>query len=282
MDLEGETDVRILAGGREFINNIISDNLLRQSREGTLALLVPAGKENTFGDLRIDSLMRTREETESSSIRRDNRRRTASITITTKVIDAHRARKQISPLFEKLDLPPGYSIEFDPEAIRESEALSRTIISFIMAVIFCYMIIASINESFSFPLLILAAIPVSLAIPALFLIILGSAFNSAVACAFIAASGMTVNAAILCAHGLKTQEKYGITSLNLFFTLRRKMPALLATTGTTAAGSIPFLFLTEGANTLIRTLSLVSTIGVICSFICSITLIPSLFIVFKN
>jgi multidrug efflux pump subunit AcrB len=281
MGLEGETDVRIFSGGRDFINNIFSDIVLRQSRKGTFDTLVPGGKENAFGRLHIHSLMRTREETEPASIRRDNRRRTASITITTKAMDARRVKKRISPLFEKLELPQGYSIEFDPDAIRESEALSGTIISFIMAVIFCYMIIASINESFSFPLLILAAVPASLSIPALFLVISGSAFNSAVACAFIAASGMTVNAAILCADGLKTQANHGITVLNLFLALRRKMPALLATTGTTAAGSIPFLFLTEGANTLIRTLSLVCAIGVICSFICSITLIPSLFIVLK-
>ena len=284
MDLEGETDVRILSGGRDLINNVFSDNAIRQSKEGTLGIHVSSGKENAYGNLRIDSLVQTKEETEPASIRRDNRRRTASITITTKSMDARRVKKEISPLFNKLDLPPGYSVEFDPEAIKESEALSATVLSFIMAVIFCYMIIASINESFSFPLIVLASIPVSLSIPALCLVVSGSAYNSAVACSFIAVSGITVNASILCADGIraKIQSCGKITMLDLFLALRRKMPALLATSGTTAAGAVPFLFLTEGVNTLIRTLSLVSAIGVLCSLICSITLIPSLFIISKK
>jgi multidrug efflux pump subunit AcrB len=185
-------------------------------------------------------------------------------------------------LIEKLDLPPGYSVEFDPEAIRQAQALSSTIFSLVLAVIFCYMIIASINESFTIPLIVLSAIPPSLAIPALCLVLSGSAYNSAVACAFIAVSGMTVNAAVLCTDGLQKKLQGEMTALGVYMALRRKMPALLATTGTTVAGAFPFLFLREGANILIRTLSLTGALGVACSCFCSITVIPSIFIISKK
>jgi len=246
-----------------------NENITRQTREGVMNLLVSGGSENSFSSLKIDSLMLIKEETEPSSIRRDNRRRSASITISTKPADPRHVKKELMETFKKLELPPGYSIEFDPEAIRESENLSATVLSLIMAVIFCYMIIASINESFAVPLLVLCAVPPSLAIPALCLALSGSAYNSAIACSFIAVSGMTINAAILCVDGIKTRE-------NVYSALRNKMPALLSTTGTTVAGALPFLFLTEGANTLIRTLSLVGALGVACSCLCSITVIPSL------
>jgi multidrug efflux pump subunit AcrB len=85
---------------------------------------------------------------------------------------------------------------------------------------------------------------------------------------------MTVNAAVLCVDGLRKK--------NIYPALRRKMPALLSTTCTTVAGALPFLFLTEEANTLIRTLSLVGALGVACSCICSITVIPALFTLLKN
>jgi len=268
IDSNGETDVRIKTSGSP----------LRQSKEEILGLLVSAGNEKTVGYLPIESLMKIKEETEPSSIKRDNRRRTASITISTKLMDPRRVKKELSVLFKKLDLPPGYSIEFDLEAIKQSEKLSSSVYSLFLAVIFCYMIIASINESFSIPLLILSAIPSSLAIPAIILILSGSAYNSAIACAFIVVSGMTVNAAILCVDSIKSRMKTEniITSLNIYLALRQKLPALLATSGTTVAGAVPFLFLTEGANVLVRTLSLVSAIGVACSCICSITIIPSL------
>lgn len=267
-DENGETDVRITAG---------SADVMRQSREGTLGILISGGSgERADGVLQIRSLMHQREETEPSSIRRDDRRTTASITITTKPMDPRRVKRTLLPLFEKIDLPPGYSIEFDPQAIRESQALTETILSFVMAILFCYMIIASINESFIIPLIVLAAIPVSLSVPALCLVLSGSAYNMATACAFIAASGMTVNAAVFCIDGLCSSPR------NVYSALREKMPVLLATTGTTAAGVVPFLFLREGANLLIRTISLVSALGVTCSCLCSITVIPSLFIILKK
>jgi multidrug efflux pump subunit AcrB len=265
MDAKGETDVRIRTGG----------NVTRQSREGVLGLLVSG--------IRIDSLMQTGEETDSASIRRNNRRRTASITVVTGPIDPRRVKRQLEETFKKIELPAGYSIEFDPDAIDQAEALSATVLSLVMAVIFCYMIIASINESFTVPLLVLSAIPASLAVPALCLALSGSAYNSAAACAFIAVSGMTVNAAVLCVDGLyaNKKKKKEVSALGIYNALRRKMPALLSTTGTTVAGALPFLFLSEGANSLVRTLSLTGALGVACSCIGSITLIPSLFII-KN
>ena len=275
----GEIDVRIRTGTADNIfDYAIPDSVMRQSKEGTLGIL--AGN----AALRIDSLVNIREETEPASIRRTDRRRTASITIATGPMDPRRVKKEMSGLFKKLNLPPGYSVEFDPDAIRQAEALSATVLSLVMAVIFCYMIIASINESFTVPLLVLSAIPPSLAIPALCLVLSGSAYNSAVACAFIAVSGMTVNAAVLCVDGLrsKTQAADEKTKLGIYLSLRRKMPALLSTTGTTVAGAIPFLFLKEGANTLIRTLSLTGALGVACSCLCSITVIPTLFIIFRK
>jgi multidrug efflux pump subunit AcrB len=262
MDAKGETDVRIRTGG----------NVTRQSREGALGLLVSG--------VRVESLVQTSEEIESASVRRNDRRRTASITVVTGPMDARRVKRQLEGIFKKIELPAGYSIEFDPDAISQAEALSATVLSLVMAVIFCYMIIACINESFTIPLLVLSAIPASLAVPALCLALSGSAYNSAAACAFIAVSGMTVNAAVLCVDGI-IKKKNKISTLGIYNALRRKMPALLSTTGTTVAGALPFLFLSEGANLLIRTLSLTGALGVACSCIASITLIPSLFVI-KN
>jgi multidrug efflux pump subunit AcrB len=285
IDSRGETDVRIRIGGWDYFEKYAMQNsVMRQSKEGTLGILVSTGEEDTSTALHINSLMYSREETEPSSIRRTDRRRTASITIATWPMDPRRVKQELAGLFGKLDLPPGYSIEFDPDAIQQAEALSATVLSLIMAVIFCYMIIASINESFTVPLFVLSAIPPSLAIPALCLTLSGSAYNSSIACAFIAVSGMTVNAAVLCVDGLRsvTPDKNGKKSIGVYLALRRKMPALLSTTCTTVAGAVPFLFLTEGANILIRTLSLVGALGVASSCICSITLIPSVFTFFTK
>jgi multidrug efflux pump subunit AcrB len=281
IDGRGETDVRIITGGRDFMD-YGTNSVMRQSREGTLGILVSTADEKTIGAISVESLMRIREETEPSSIRRDDRRRTASITITTKPADPRRVRQELLPLFEKLDLPPGYSVEFDPEAIKQANDLSVTVLSLILSIIFCYMIIASINESFTVPLIVLTVIPPSLSISALCLALSNNAYNLAVACAFIAVSGMTVNASVLCVDSFRRMERTGTSTLNIYLALRKKMPALLYTTATTIVCALPFLFLKEGANTLIRTMSLVGVLGVTSSFLFSITVIPSLLTIFKK
>ncbi|MCL2411846.1 MAG: efflux RND transporter permease subunit, partial [Treponema sp.] len=144
IDSNGEIDVRARAANVDFLNHYMAHNTVeRQSREGVFNILVSTGNEEINTSIHLGSLMSVQEETEPSSIRRNNRRRYASITISTNPMDPRRVKQQLLPFFDKLDLPPGYSIEFDPEAIKQSERLSATVLSLIMAIVFCYMIIAS-------------------------------------------------------------------------------------------------------------------------------------------
>jgi multidrug efflux pump subunit AcrB len=276
---DGETDVRARTG----------EPGAPPSRSETLGLLVSAA--------RLESLTRQREGYEPSSIRREDRRRTASITVSTKPMDPRRVRKELAGLLAGLELPPGYAVEFDPGAIQRAEALSKTVLFFALALAFCYMVIASVHESFVLPLAILSAVPPSLAIPAICLAALGRPFNPAAACAFVAVSGMTVNAAVLCAGGMEPLYKTAggkqpsalpsasppaADDFPLYRALRRNMPSLLATAATTIAGALPFLLLREGANTLVRTLSLVTALGVGSSCFWSISAVPALVIMAKD
>jgi len=262
---------------------------MRQTKEGVFGLLVPVVSENedgqpVTGSITAGSIMKYKEETEPSSIRRNDRRRTASITITTKPMDARRVKSAVSPLFETIGLPPGYSIEFDPDAVKQAEDLTSTVLSLLAALLFCYMIMASINESFIIPLIVLAAIPPSLSVPALFLGFSGGAYNISTACAFIAVSGMTVNAAILCVDSLRRNNPDGkeLTQSGVYYSLRKKLPVLLSTTITTITCALPFLFLGEQANVFIKTISLTGAFGVAASCLFAITLIPSIYICIKK
>jgi multidrug efflux pump subunit AcrB len=211
---------------------------------------------------------------EASAIQRENRRRIASISIRTSPGDPRLFRNKTMEVLKKLVLPPGYKIEFDPEAVRQAEALSGKFLNFIWAVLFCYMIIAAAEESFIFPLIVLSSVPPSLAVPVLVFTSSGVPVNAAAACALVAVSGMTVNASVICGGELWRQ---GLAkTMSVCKSLRSRIPALLATTGTTIAGALPFLFIREGNNALVRTLTLVTVMGAGVSFFCSLTLVPSL------
>ena len=275
ISLNGETDVRLRLSG---------DPAQAVSKSQTMAILIPSqNSEGGYaGGLQVDSLVTTRSGYEPSSIRREDRRRVASLTIVTKPMDPRRVKSRISAFLDTVDIPAGYSIEFDPEAIRKAQALSGTAMHFLFALLFCYMVLGAVNESFVLPFAILFAVLPSLAVPAICLALAGFPFNTAAACAFIAVSGMTVNAAVLCAEGLETAIKSPCCEINfsLYRILRRKLPALAATTMTTIAGAIPFLFLNEGANLLIKTITFVTALGVGGSFLCAISTVPAFMLLF--
>ena len=264
-----ETDVRITFASRESKELMLnSDDIMR----------IPVNSGSLQKNVNIGSLMTETKKNDFSVIRRENRRRTASFSIQTGPGDPRYFRGIIMNVINKLELPPGYTIEFDPEAIRQAIGLTGKIINFVWAVLFCYMVISAAEESFIFPLFILLTIPPSLAIPLLFLIISGSPVNASAACALIAVSGMTVNASVISAGEL--WHRIPCETRSIYEIIKNRIPALIATTGTTIAGTFPFLFLREGNNGLIRILALVTVLGVGTSFFCSITLIPSFMKIF--
>jgi multidrug efflux pump subunit AcrB len=274
IDSRGETDVRVRGKGREVL-----------SREETGELLITGrGEGRMIPVLRLDAVTDKREGQEPSSIRRENRRRIASISVRTKPMDPRDVRDRVMGLAEQMELPRGYTVSFDPEAIRTAEALSGTAGFFLLALLFCAMVIAAANESFGIPLAVLSVVPPSLAVPALFMVLGGYPMNAAAACAFVAVSGMAVNASVLITDEIRLfgGQKGEDLSRGFYRALRNRIPALLATTVTTVAGAVPFLFLREDSNMIVRVLSLVTLFGVGASAVFSLTMLPGLAKIFPK
>ncbi|MDR0589459.1 MAG: efflux RND transporter permease subunit [Spirochaetaceae bacterium] len=269
----GETDVRIRGRG-----------IAALSREEIRGLLV-AGDDREA--VRLDSLVKKPAEprAEPSGIRREDRRRTASISIRTKPRDPRKVRERVMAVLGALELPPGYTLEFDREAIAAAEALSGTVFWFLLALVFCYMIIAAGNESFGIPLAALSVVLPSLSVPALAMAAAAVPVTAAAACAFVAVSGMAVNASVLITDEIRRiprgeKSARGLTA-GLYRAVRKKLPVLFATGGTTISGAAPFLFLKEETNSLIRNLSVVTVLGVGASVFAGLSLLPALRVCFS-
>ncbi|MDR0447288.1 MAG: efflux RND transporter permease subunit [Treponema sp.] len=269
IEVNGEIDVRIRMGD------------IPANKEDVLNIPVK-GESATLG---LTSLVRIEDSTGESrmavsSIQREDRRRSASFSVRSLVMDPRRVKYRVMTVLSDMDLPPGYSIEFDPEAIKAAENVSAQSFLFILALLLCYMIIAALKESFVFPLTILAVVPPSLAFPALYMVLRDYPLNAVSAAAFVAVSGLAVNAAALVADSL-VQTKFGrqtikFNEVSCYCIFRRRLPVLAATTLTTVTGAVPFLFLKSNAALVLKTLSLVSALGVTVSALCAITLIPAL------
>ena len=278
IDETGETDLRIQYMASDGEN----DSLLYNVLSGRDVLNIPLQSSNGNSLLLVSSMTEAVRTNDVSAIQRENRRRAASFSVRTEPGDPRFYRDIIMPFFDQIDLPSGYRIEFDPDAIAQADNLSKKFFNFFWALLFCYMIIAAIEESFLLPLIILSSVLPSLGIPVIFIFIHGYLFNNAVACALVAVSGIAVNASVISA-GFLWSSNGG--KFSFYRMIKGKMPVIFAITVTTIAGSIPFLFLADGSNEFIKTLALVTVLGTGVSFICSFTLIPSLinlFIKYKS
>lgn len=222
--------------------------------------------------LNLSSIMDRRVVREGGTIRRENRRPVASLTLRTKPLDPRRLKEEVLSLVGQLRLPPSYSVEFDPQAIQEADGATALGGTFLVALLFCFMVIAGVMESLSAPLVILSAVPPSLGVPAILLTIQGRPLNFTVLCAFVAVSGMAVNASVLVVEALLSPEY----RKNPLGTLESQFPLLLATTVTTVAGALPFIFNQTGAERIVRALAWVTILGVGSSFFFSILWLPAL------
>ncbi|MDR2029556.1 MAG: efflux RND transporter permease subunit [Treponema sp.] len=271
---QGETDVRIRGRG-----------IAALSPEEIRGLLV--GSADTQGPVRLDSLVKKNTEpgTEPSGIRREDRRRIAAISIRTNPMDPRKVRREVMAVLGAMELPPGYTLEFDREAIAAAEALSGAVFWFLLALIFCYMALAAENESFGIPLAVLSVVLPSLSVPALGMAAAAFPVTPSAACAFVAVSGMAVNASVLLTDEIRRvprrKNKKGLAA-SLYRAVRKKLPLLFATGGTTISGAAPFLFLKEETNSLVRNLSVVTVLGVGASVFVGLSLLPALRVCFSS
>lgn len=258
----GETDVRVTVQRTGFPETMDAYSTLVLSSNGWM---------------RVDSFMEGTRSRDASRINRRDRQRIASITMRSGPVDPRKARTAVLDAVSGMELPPGYRIEFDREAIEAASRLGGAVWSFLLAAAFAYMVTAAVTESFGAPLAVLSALPPSLAVPALLLWATGTPMDATVACAFVAVSGMVVNASVLTVDERRSQHSSSIAgAFDLYRIMRARFGSLAATSGTTVVGALPFLFLSDAGSTMVRSLAFVAATGTAASFVMAITIVPAL------
>lgn len=260
---DGESDVRVTA--------------LHETDVG-IAGVASTMVRSASGYVRADALMSIGRERDVQRIHRRDRRRTASFTIRASPLDPREAGRLVDEALATIERPSGYSIEFDRDAVEKAERLAGTGLAFALAAALAYMATAAVSESFGAPLAVMSALPPSLAVPGVMLALSGSPLAASSACAFVAVSGMTVNASVLT---VEERRSWGAAkgsgragASDLYRITRNRLGALAATSGTSVAGALPFLFLSESA--VGRSLAFVSTAGSAAAFFVALTVIPAL------
>lgn len=176
--------------------------------------------------------------------------------------------------------PPGASIEAEDRP--EPGETGRLLLVALLAVVFVHAVTAALFESWSAPLVVLAAVPAALAGVAGAWLVTGETFGREGWIGAVLAIGIAVNAAILVVDRIGSLARSGgrtpasVREAALEGTLERARPVLL-TTATTVLGALPLAVATDpGSSRLWRSLALATTGGVLASTAFVLVVVPCL------
>ncbi len=116
----------------------------------------------TIGPVSLSNLARVSEQRGPSQIERKDRQRLVTVLANPDGIALNEVQQRTEALLAGMNLPPAYSYDFGGQAETLAETGYYLLIAFVLSVLFMYLILAAQFESWSQPVAILMALPVTI------------------------------------------------------------------------------------------------------------------------
>jgi HAE1 family hydrophobic/amphiphilic exporter-1 len=188
-----------------------------------------------------------------------------------------RYRKSV---FEKLELPPGFSATLEDDRFMTTEEKQQLTNAILFSVFIIYMLLASLYESLIQPLFILMAVPLALIGVFIAFIIAGFPFDSSAYIGVILLGGIVVNNSILLVDHINLKRREGLELTEAILKgARERIRPIFMTTSTTVLGMFPLILiqLEEGRRQIWSSLVLSAIGGLLSSSLFILIVIPILY-----
>jgi HAE1 family hydrophobic/amphiphilic exporter-1 len=225
-----------------------------------LPFAVTAGPDGNPRVVRLGQVAKITESTGSNQINRRDLTREVAINANTFGRAAGEVSADIRKVMEGVSLPPGYRFKFGGSTKNMAESFGYALSALAMAVIFIYMILASQFKSFSQPLALMTALPLTLIGVVLALLAFGSTLSMFSVIGVIMLMGLvTKNAILLVDFAIRAREDQtdadgrivpGMErSAALLMAAKVRLRPILMTTLAMIFGMVPLAFaITEGSE----------------------------------
>ena len=241
--------VRLLMSGEDEISTFkegseqypVTMRLLPEQRDNPEVLsrlLVPSAK---LGLIRLDSIARLERGLGPSRIDRYNRQ--FSVNLYANVAPGHtlgEAAAATQAVFDRIGMPPGYSMRFSGQVKILEETTTNMIIAIGLASIFMYMVLAAQFESLAHPFIILLTLPLSIPFALISLIATGRSLNLFSALGVLLLLGIVKKNGILQIDYMNRLREQGLPLREAILEANRvRLRPILMTTFSIVAGLIP-------------------------------------------
>ena len=272
--LDGLQATRVTMGDEE------RDVVLLLPEADPESLLAVPFQTNTGRRLTIGDVAELYEVEGAREIFRRDQQRIAQVTARIAPgVAAPQARDAALAALAAADLPPGLSATLAGEERERQQTTNELTWAALLAAVLVFMVLAGSFESLLHPVTILSAIPLSLIGVAAILVPLGNPIGIMSMLGFIVLAGVAVNDAILLAQRARLFMEEGVERRRaLARAAALRLRPIIMTTATTVLALIPLAIGAGEAAQLRSPLAMTVIGGLVASTICSLTVIPCLYL----
>jgi len=187
------------------------------------------------------------------------------------------ADKYKQTVYDKLQLPPGFSAKIDDDFYMTEEEQGQLTFAVLFSLVIIFMILASLYESIIQPFFILLAVPLALIGVFIAFVLADFPFDSSACIGVILLGGIVVNNSILLVDHINVKRKEGLPLLDAVLKgARERIRPIFLTTSTTVLGMLPLVLIQieAGRRRIWSSLALSAVGGLISSTIFILIIIP--------
>ena len=214
-----------------------------------------------------------------SEITRQDKQREIDVTATLAGIPLGAAVAATQKIMNSTALPAGYYWQFGQSVTQQNQTFGSLGLIVILAVLLIYMLLASQFESLLHPLIIMVAVPLSLAGVVLALVITQRSFGLTAFIGLLMLVGIVVKNAILVVEFTNQLRHRGLSARDAVMQAAPlRLRPILMTTLATVGGMLPIAAGIEAGSSTQAPLGTVVIGGLLCSTMLSLLVIPTLYL----
>lgn len=289
--------LEIAASVRSAINGVKATVLKEKGKEYDISISYPADQVNSLekinqipistpvGTFSIGQLVNVNYRTSQAQILHVDKSKTIEFSVTSAPgVVSGDAQKNIQEMIDSVQMPPGVQFKWAGNVQELNDTLSDMILTFSIALLLMYMLLASLLENYWHPSIIFTTVPMAMIGVFVFMFLGGQTMNIMSLMAIVTLLGLVVNDDILIhdyTEKLMHADKMNIKEATILAG-KRKMKTVIMTTVAIIVGMLPNAIGIGDAGAEYRTPMAVVTIGgMVTSTILTLYLIPSIFYIIR-
>jgi HAE1 family hydrophobic/amphiphilic exporter-1 len=214
-----------------------------------------------------------------SEITRQNKQREIDVTATLAGIPLGAAVEASTQIMDTTPLPSGYYWQFGQSVTQQNQTFGSLGLIVMLAVLLIYMLLASQFESLLHPVVIMMAVPLSLAGVVIALVVTQRSFGLTAFIGLLMLVGIVVKNAILVVEFTNQLRHRGLSAREaVLHAAPLRLRPILMTTLATTGGMLPIAAGIEAGSETQAPLGTVVIGGLLCSTMLSLVVIPTLYL----